>query len=179
VTAGELAPGRIERRTPDQARVGWRYWRLVPGPRLRSVSQRGFTWEPGRPMVARCAGAGEAGHDVPAAGCACGLHASPDVASLQAGALCLAPGPLVVGEVSLWGTVVVDDHGYRGRYAYPRRLEVVRESLPEHSLDGVVAGLGAYRVPVDTTSLEAAVGPASATIMGFLAMSGGESPPAG
>jgi hypothetical protein len=127
-------------------------------------------------MVARCAGVGDAGHDVPAAGCACGIHASPDLASLQADALCLLPGPLVVGEVSLWGLVVVDDHGYRGRYAYPRSLQVVRESLPGESLDRVVAGLAAYQVPVATTSLAAAVGPASAQIMGFLAMSGAEPP---
>jgi hypothetical protein len=144
---------------------------------LQSLSQRGLTWEPGQPMVSRCVGAGDPGHEVPSPGCACGVHASPDLALLQADALCLVPGPLVVGEVSLWGPVVVDDHGYRGRYAYPRSLQVVRESVPAGSRDRVVTGLAAaYGVPVTTTSLAAAVGTASATIMGFLAMSGAESP---
>ena len=178
MSAGESAASQIERRSPDDARRGWRYWRLTPEPRLQSVSQRGFTWEPGRPLIARCAGAGVAGHDVPDPGCACGVHASVDLAALQAEALCLVPGPLVVGEVDLWGRVVIDDHGYRGQYASPCRLHVVEETLTGVvSLDEVVAGLATYGVAVGTMPLVDAVGPASATIMSFLAMSGASSPP--
>lgn len=177
MSAGEPAASRVERRSRDEARHGWRYWRLTPEPRLQSLSQRGVTWEPGRPLVARCVGTGAAGHDVPDAGCACGVHASPDLAALHADALCLVPGPLVVGEVALWGSVVVDDHGYRGRCAYPRRLDVVEETVAGVvSLDEAVEGLAAYGVPVGTIPLVDAVGPASATIMGFLTMSGGSPP---
>lgn len=175
MTAGEPAPSRVEERSRDQARYGWRYWRLTSAARLESISQRGFAWEPGQPMVARCAGA--AGHMVPDAGCACGVHASPDLAALHADALCLAPGPLVVGEVSLWGRVVVDSHGYRGQFAYPHRLEVVADAVTGTLPEDAVDGLAVYGVPVATTSLADAVGPASATIMGFLAMSGREPAP--
>lgn len=172
MTAGEPAGSRVERRSRDHPRHGWRYWRLTPEPRLQSLSQRGFTWEPARPLVARCAGTGAAGHDAPDPGCACGIHASPDLAALHADALCLVPGPLVVGQVALWGRVVVDDHGYRGTYAHPRRLDVVEETVVGVvSLDEVVEGLAAYGVPVGTAPLVEAVGPASATIMGFLSLS--------
>ncbi len=178
MSAGEPAGSRIERRSPDDPRRGWRYWRLTPEIRLQSVSQRGFTWEPARPLVARCAGAGVAGHDTPDLGCACGVHASVDVAALHADALCLVPGPLVVGEVDLWGRVVIDEHGFRGEYAYPRRLDVVEETVAGVvSLDEAVDGLAGYGVAVGTTPLMDAVGPASATIMSFLAMSGASPPP--
>lgn len=178
MSAGEPAVGRVERRPSDDARRGWRYWRLTPELRLQSLSQRGFTWEPGRALVGRCAGAGAAGHDAPDPGCACGVHASRDLAALHADALCMAPGPLVVGEVDLWGRVVVDDHGYRGEYAYPCRLDVVEQTLRGVvSLREAVGGLAGYGVAVGTTSLVEAVGHASSTIMSFLAMSGSSPPP--
>jgi hypothetical protein len=32
--------------------------------------------------------------------------------------------PIVVGAVTLWGTVVEGERGYRGQYAYPRLLRI-------------------------------------------------------
>ncbi len=36
----------------------------------------------------------------------------------------LKPGRYVFGEVSLWGRVVIHEHGYRAAYAYPKRIFV-------------------------------------------------------
>lgn len=144
--------------------VGWRYWRFTAGSgRLTSVTQRGFTWEVERPLVARCVGGG---HPAPDVGCNCGIHASADLAGLRDHALCLAPGALVVGEVALWGRVVLDDHGYRGEVAAPRRLWLVGDD------PAVLDPLGAYGVPVATMAASEALGEMSATTMAFLAMSG-------
>ena len=150
-------------RPPDDPVVGWRYWR-VAADRLASVSQRGFTWEPGSPLVARCVGGG---HAAPDSGCSCGVHASADLAALRDHALCLAPGVLVVGEVALWGRVVLDAHGYRGQVAAPRRLWLVGDGDQR-----TLQALEAYGVPVATMAGAEALGDASAATMAFLAMSG-------
>ena len=143
--------------------LGWRYWRFADD-RLTSVSQRGFVWEPGSPLVARCVGGG---HAAPDPGCSCGVHASADLASLRGHALCLAPGVLVVGQVALWGRVVLDAHGYRGEVAAPRRLWLV-----DGGGGAALGALEAYGVPVATMAGAEALGDASAATMAFLAMSG-------
>lgn len=154
-------------RPPGEPLVGWRYWRLNAGTgRLTSVSQRGFSWEVDAPLVARCVGGG---HVAPDPGCSCGVHASADLASLRDHALCLAPGVLVVGEVALWGRIVRDDHGYRGRLAAPRRLWLVDGDDDDQATLEVLRG---YGVPVATMAAGEALGDASAATMAFLAMSG-------
>ena len=147
--------------------TGWRYWRFDTATgRLASVSQRGFTWEPGTPLPARCVGGG---HAAPDPGCSCGIHASPDLASLRDQALCLAPGVLVIGEVGLWGRVVLDDHGYRGQYAAPCRLWLVGSPPGDGT---TLESLRAYGVPVGTMADTEALGEASAATRAYLAMSG-------
>lgn len=172
----------LEVRSPSQPATGWRYWQLAVGEAvaLRSLSQRGFVWHPGRTMVARCANGGalEQQHpDVPATDCGCGIYASVDLASLHDQALCLRPVPLVVGEVALWGRVLTaeraDGRGQdrRGQFAYPLRLSVVTETLVGTPVEEAVESLGIYQVPVGVTSLDEAVGEVSRTIMNNLSMS--------
>lgn len=176
--------GEVEGRPASAAATGWRYWQLLPGPpvRLHSLSQRGIEWPPGRPLVARCVGgrtAHSGGHAAPGADCGCGIHASVDLASLHSQALCLRPVPLVVGQVRLWGRVVTEERpdrlgeDHRGALAYPSRLWVVGETLPEGVPAPALASAvsATYAVPVGTMSLDEAAGAASRTILGFLAMS--------
>ncbi len=166
-----------EVRSRAEAVTGWRYWQVDPdaGAPLRSLSQRGYAWPPRVVLVARCADGQP--HVAPALRCGCGIHASADLASLQAQALCLRPGGLVVGKVALWGPVISEERpdggsgDHRGRFAVPLRLSVVRGTVAGSALDRVVERLGAYAVPVGVVSLEDAVGEASATILRFLTLS--------
>ena len=176
---------RLEVRSASEPVTGWRYWHLTIGATvlLQSLSQRGFTWPPGKVMVARCAHGRANGvaedrhHRVPGSDCGCGLHASTDLASLHAQALCLRPVPLVVGEVALWGRLITEERAdrrgqdHRAQFAYPLRLSVVRETLDATAVADAVEGLGLYQVPVGVTSAEEAVGELSQRIMNFLAMS--------
>ena len=155
--------------------VGWRYWQLTPslrsgtqpGGRLRSVTQRRFEWPPGGVMRAGCLGAG---HRAPDARCDCGLYGARDLDSLREHGLCLAPEALVVGQVALWGLVLPDVSGWRGEYAEPVSLSVVRELLLEEELPGVLRALEAYGVPVDTMALADAVAGVTAATLAFQAM---------
>ena len=136
---------------------------------MRSVTQRAFEWPPGRVLRAVCL---EIGHPAPAERCNCGIYANPDMEALRHHGLCLAPDVIVVGQVALWGKVVVDEPSYRGEFGYPARLSLVLDSLIDDT-DPVdlVSGLAAYRVPVHTTTLEEAVAGMSAEMLKFQAMS--------
>lgn len=133
------------------------------------MTQREFEWPPGRVLKAVCV---EVGHPAPADRCNCGLYANPELEALRQHGLCLAPDVIVLGQVALWGKVVVDEPSYRGEFAYPARLSLVVDSLvggtpPEE----LVEGLGAYQVPVHTTTLDEAVAGMSADMLKFQAMS--------
>lgn len=157
-------------RPPAEPVTGWRYWQLRPGTvELRSVTHKSHGWRPGQPLRAACQGGG---HPAPDEGCSCGIYGSEDLESLRQHGLCLAPGALVVGQVALWGKVVADGHGYRGQYGYPATLQLVGETVSAESLAAVLDALGAYDVPVGTTSMDHAVGEVSATILALQAMSG-------
>lgn len=133
------------------------------------MTQRRFEWPPGRVLRARCL---EVGHPAPADRCNCGLYANPDFDALRQHGLCLAPDVIVVGQVALWGKVVDDEPSFRGEFAYPARLSLVVDSLVDGtSPEALVEGLGAYRVPVHTTTLEEAVAGPSADMLKFQAMS--------
>lgn len=153
---------------------GWRYWQLSPRGLLRSVTQREFEWPPGRVLRAICL---EVGHPAPADRCNCGLYANPDLEALRQHGLCLAPEAVVVGQVALWGKVVDDEASYRGEFAYPARLSLAVDSLVDDTPAGpggperLIEGLGAYRVPVHTTTLDEAVAGMSADMLKFQAMS--------
>lgn len=161
-------PGLIVRDRDDPV-FGWRYWQLSPHRLLRSVTQREFEWPPGRVLRAICV---EVGHPAPAEHCNCGLYANPDLEALRQHGLCLAPEAIVLGQVALWGKVIDDEPSYRGEFAYPARLSLVVDSLiddtpPERLLEE----LSAYRVPVQTITLDEAVAGMSADMLKFQAMS--------
>lgn len=152
------------------ALVGWRYWQCTgDGSVLRSVSHRRFHWEPGRPLRAWCVAGG---HRSPAEGCNCGIYAAPDRQTLRERGMCLAPEALVVGEVGLWGRVMLDEEGYRGELAYPKSLLVVEDTVPDEARGALMAALAAYGVPLGTTTLAEAVNDVSAATLAFQAMSG-------
>ncbi len=74
-------------------------------------------WQPGKAMAA-CCGTKFLRH---------GVHAF--ITREQAQAYVgegIKPVRYVFGEVSLWGRVVVHEHGYRAAFAYPKRLFVPR-----------------------------------------------------
>jgi hypothetical protein len=158
-----------ETRPAGDPLVGWRYWQLATGGRLlRSVSLRRFVWEPRQPLRASCM---TGRHPAPTEDCDCGIYAAPDLDTLREHGLCLAPGGLVLGEVSLWGAVVAAEDGYRGEYAYPSRLSLVERTVPERARTDTLDALAAYQVPVGSTSLEEAVGELSRAVLAFQALS--------
>ena len=162
----------LEQRSPTDPATGWRYWQVRRDTGLlHSVTHRSVAWRPGRAQRAVCL---IGGHEAPATGCACGIHAAPDLGTLREESLCLRPiDPLVVGEVALWGAVVADAHGLRAQYAAPRRLAlVVGPPGPEHAEAESLEQLRAYGVPVDTMAPADALGDVAAAILGHQAMSG-------
>ena len=54
----------------------------------------------------------------------------------------------IVGTVSLWGTVVEHDLGWRASHAFPERLFVVPGTADARTVKDTVLGLGRYGVPV-------------------------------
>ena len=159
----------VEHRAPEDPVLGWRYWQLKPaGAALRSVTHRRIEWRPQAALRAVCL---IGGHDAPAPGCACGVHAAPELAELRAGGLCVASGePLVVGQVRLWGAVVTDAHGLRGELAYPARLWLVTPA-GDPAGPATLERLGAFGVPVDAMAPEDAVGEITAAILHHQAIS--------
>jgi hypothetical protein len=150
-------------RIPDAIEpiVGWRYWRLGHDGRLRSLTGGQHVWVPGQAIEAGCRfadadsrdrrlqlvpGYGVGPHASPGAGCTCGLYASRDLHRLR-GQILFGLRRMVVGEVSLWGTVIPGQHGYRAQYAYPKRLcvfERVADADP-----ALLLALADYGVPVE------------------------------
>jgi hypothetical protein len=155
-------------RARSDAVTGWRYWQVLPSGLLRSVTQRRIDWRPGHSLRAGCLGGG---HPAPDPNCDCGIHGSRDLATLREHGLCLAPEALVVGTVSLWGRVIPEDYGYRAELAYPARILLVRELVPDdEERRALLERLSAYRVPTATIALaEAVAGVSEATLM-FQAM---------
>jgi hypothetical protein len=101
--------------------IAWRAWALSGHEatlRLRPVGRFARSWLPRRPVEASC------GHwrlhRAPSIGCTCGVHATRDSELLRR-----ARGPVVVGTVALWGTIVEHALGYRARFGYPLQLCLV------------------------------------------------------
>lgn len=103
---------------------GWRAWRLMRtadgGVTLGSLFSPEERWPARRAMRAVCAVEGSY-HRAPAAECRCGYYAYAHRERL-AGASRRAA---VIGSVSMWGSVVGHDFGYRAEFAYPQRLRLI------------------------------------------------------
>ncbi len=146
--------------------VGWRVWftREDQGrARLRSLFHD-LCWPVREPLAAACLRRRlplrRRDHPAPAASCQCGIYA----ASLERVASYLEPGwarersDPVVGRVSLWGTVVECEQGWRASLAYPERLYVPMLDAPGHESRAarVALDLTDYGVPVNLLELDTA-----------------------
>ncbi|MGZ5295434.1 MAG: hypothetical protein ACXWEG_04950 [Actinomycetota bacterium] len=116
----------------DEPIEGWRVWNLSeggPGPRLLPAGSGVDSWQPRLAAEARCGApvillAGIGRHTAPDIRCRCGVYASRSLDAFERPRPAWPPAP-VVGTVSLWGTVVEHEGGWRGRFAYPSRLRLV------------------------------------------------------
>ena len=116
----------------DEAISGWRAWNLSdgdPAPLLRPVGSGVDTWPPRRPVEARCGASplltfGTRRHAAPGVRCGCGIYAGRSLEALDRHRPAWPPAP-VVGTVSLWGTVIEHERGWRAQFAYPSRLRLV------------------------------------------------------
>ena len=147
--------------------VGWRSWAVVQQRgrlRLRSVVFDTI-WPPSIELTADCKTLltrlrkrlpwrSELVHHVPVGNCSCGIYAAndPDLAAEylylysdvhQPQVLCRA-----IGAVSLWGSVVEGDTGWRASCAYPKQILLPRRQR-RADLDAIRAGLTEYGVPVE------------------------------
>lgn len=149
-------PALLEEIAPDfpEPIVGWRFWdvKTVDGEtRLRSV-YRACVWPAGAALVARCDAPRlwrrRRRHEPPVSSCRCGIYGAPvwRLPMLLEEGVHPADWFPVLGTVSLWGSVLECEHGWRASQAYPERLYVpgwasVAEPVAER--------LQAYRVPVE------------------------------
>jgi len=167
-----VTPGAARIEAPDFAEPfeAWRVWRVVDGPdgfQLGSVIKPTL-WPAGLPLVAECLRGPELFARLrrkrrtcgvpPGEECDCGIYAAwlpqigqylNDVATTAARAVAR-----VLGQVSLWGTVVECERGFRASRAYPRRIYVPMDAVLRGGphWDELVAGLQAYEVPVEPLS---------------------------
>jgi hypothetical protein len=152
---------------PDYAEPleAWRVWRVVAtgaGYRLASVVKSAL-WPAGEALVAEClrprplmAWFGRrrrASRPVPDDRCECGIYGATlgAIGDYLTGSLRDAAAARVLGRVSLWGTVIECERGFRASHAYPRRIYVPADSNPstEHGWEELAAGLDVYGVPVE------------------------------
>jgi hypothetical protein len=149
----DLAPDLVE------PVVAWRVWRALDDggvTRLSSIFYRS-NWPHCAPLVASCQHVRlplwpfrREWHEAPAARCGCGIYAT-SAARLRAylrGRLTLIEGISVVGRVSLWGTVVECESGWRASLAYPEELYVPIFGIESARAARIVDDLRRYRVPV-------------------------------
>ncbi len=139
--------------------VGWRIWRVVRcrGQYLLGSLFNRVAWFPETALDAQCFQSiiRSRSHDAPSVKCHCGIYAAQrdtiDAALLGQRSL----RPLVIGRVSLWGTVVEAESGWRASRGYPERIFVPRIGGPAKDEDyRIAAGLEAYGVPVSVVSVE-------------------------
>lgn len=149
---------------PDyaEALLAWRIWRVAragDGFALTSIIQR-TAWPAGRSLTAECLRCPSLlarlrrrpRHEAPETRCECGIYG----ASLEQVSPYLAETPRtgvgrVLGLVSLWGTVVECERGYRASCAYPARIYVPVDASNDPDFDAltIAAGLERYGVPTE------------------------------
>jgi hypothetical protein len=162
---------------PDYAEVvsAWRMWQVVRikgEPQLVSLFL-GTAWPRLDALEADCRALRSVWrrerhrHSAPRSSCACGIYGVP-VQRLDA--KLLKPfgrfRPLVIlGRVSLWGTVVESANGWRASLAYPARLFVpALVERDEERAQELADELANYGVPVDVVSAAGALKPRMAVL---------------
>lgn len=116
---------RLDTFVGSQPVEGWRAWRLVRsddhGPiGLASLFSPHERWAARSAPRATCAVEGSY-HTAPSPNCRCGYYAYAERARLAGSSRRVG----VVGTVSMWGSVIDHDFGFRGEFAYPQRLRLV------------------------------------------------------
>lgn len=120
--------------------VGYRQWglrrRYPEG--LLLTGAGGTVWKPLERLAAVCLR--DKAHEAPVNGCQCGAYAFKEGVDLPTE----VEYPVVFGAVFLWGRVVEHSDGFRGQYAYPKRLVLLGGS------ETLAVDLGlAYGVPCE------------------------------
>lgn len=154
--------------------VGWRAWRVAtsPGPlRLASV-MFDTVWSPRAALRATCLNYRRPrrcpwrlvprDHSAPDPACTCGMYAAPRVGQALpylGGSVGSRPAiTRVIGRVSLWGSVLECEQGWRGACAYPLEIYVLSNTWFGSSWgpEQVATRLGVYGVPVEVVDSSAA-----------------------
>ena len=130
---------------------GWRVWQLQDK-RLTSVTVDSVVYEPRQATRAECMfplgsylpvlrRTGATFHRAPSERCTCGVYAMRSLERLlREFRVSDAGSNLVVGEIKLWGRVIVSAAGFRAEFGYPSQL-YVRDPAAQQLL-------GVYGVPV-------------------------------
>lgn len=149
---------RVSERVPDYVEVitAWRAWdvKIANGkPHLVALG-KSHVWEPKKIMQAECAASSvwwqqmvapqifaqkqstpePVKHTAPQMDCTCGIWAFKDLDKLVGVVGSDYDQVRVLGKVSLWGTVVETENGYRAEKAYPSELWLLDGSLEELSI---------------------------------------------
>jgi preprotein translocase subunit YajC len=115
--------------------LGYRIWQWdVAG----LCSFNGEFWQPGKWMEARCKiydfalwrghqRAVHGPHRAPLMKCTCGIYAHKSLEHVREHGY---QRSRIHGQVSLWGTVVEHQQGWRAQYAYPKSFFLAPETLP-------------------------------------------------
>ena len=86
--------------------------------------------------------------------------------------LCVLVGPLIVGQVDLWGRVLEESYGWRAQFARPAAIGLVAETVEDVALRRLLTDdLAAYGVPVTLVPLDEAVAGTTKTMLEFQVMS--------
>jgi hypothetical protein len=152
---------------PDYAEPveAWRVWRVVAGDggyRLGSVVKPTL-WPPAEPLVAQCLRnprllpwlrRGQRGErPVPGLDCECGIYAAElsELGPYLSDTYLTPPVMRVLGKVSLWGTVIECERGYRASHGYPSLIYVPADAVGHGRgrYDELLRGLETYGVPVE------------------------------
>lgn len=127
--------------------IGWRYWYVLTNQvDLTSPIQATYAWPRGTRAAATCRAHIE---PAPSQTCLCGFYAKAKREHLEvpAGSDQVT---VVIGQVSLWGTVLEHEKGWRAQYAYPYALFVQAESGMINDYEELARRLGAvYQVDAE------------------------------
>jgi len=164
-----------ELRAPDVAGTvdAWRVWRLVveDGRHVLGSIIKPTLWPPGRALRAECLNARppldwlrrKERHLAPEERCECGVYAAGlDQIAQYVDEVSMRPAVAhVVGLVSLWGTVIECERGFRASSAYPARIYIPTDAPGKAGCEAeeLVEHLGAYGVPVKLLDARCAEAP--------------------